>query len=241
MTKIIGHRGSAGTSPENTMKSFEEAEKAGADGIELDVQMTKDGVLVVIHDEKVDRTTKGKGWVKDFTFQSIRKLDASYKFSEKGSFSQIPSLTEVFKWAKTNSMLLNVELKNGLIDYKDLEEKVINMVYSHHLEQRVILSSFNHYSIVKCHEIAPEIETAVLFMEGLYEPWAYARQLGAKAIHPYHPVAKAKIIKQSQAEGIAVRPFTVNEQKMMKQLINEQTDAFITDYPGKAVSLMNET
>lgn len=87
---VIGHRGAAGTFPENTMISFKEAARVGAHGIELDVHMTKDGELAVIHDEKVDRTTNGKGYVKDFTYQDLKKLDASYKFKKSMEYVKSP-------------------------------------------------------------------------------------------------------------------------------------------------------
>lgn len=237
MTKIFGHRGSAGTHPENTMISFKEAARVGADGIELDVQLSKDGTIVVIHDETVKRTTNGKGWIKDLTLKEIKKLDASYKFKGKYGFCGIPTLDEVFEWAKTNDILINVELKNSLIDYDGLEEKTIALIKKYNFEKRVFLSSFNHYSMVKCHQLEPAIETALLFMEGLFEPWKYAKWLGAKAIHPYHPVAKEEFIKQSRESGISVRTFTVNEVKLMKKLLSYEIDAIITDYPEKAVKL----
>jgi glycerophosphoryl diester phosphodiesterase len=234
-TKIFGHRGAAGTHPENTMISFKEAEREGADGIELDVQMSKDGVVVVIHDETLNRTTNKKGWVKNFTADELMCVDASYKFSKKFGFCPIPTLEDVFKWAETNNLIINVELKNGLIEYENLEKKVIELVRHYRFEKRVILSSFNHYSMVKCHQLAPDIETALLFMEGLYKPWNYAKQVGASAIHPYYPVAKESFVRQSQAAGIEVRPFTINKTDVIKQLMNYQCSAIITDFPEKAV------
>src|SRR5690606_26780882 len=108
-------------------------------GIELDVQMTKDHKLVVIHDETVNRTTDGRGWVKDFTLEKIKKLDASSKFKGKYGFCEIPTLEEVFEWAKTNRLHINVELKNGLIPYKNLEEKTLELIKKYRLEERVVL------------------------------------------------------------------------------------------------------
>lgn len=214
------------------MKAFREAEKASADGIELDVQLTKDGEVVVIHDEKVDRTTNGKGYVKDFIYKDLRKLDASGK--RKKLFSQIepiPSLVEVLEWMKTNRMICNVELKNGVFPYEGMEEKVITLIRAYDLTDRVILSSFNHYSIVYCYRLAPEIETAPLFSEGLYMPWIYAESIGAGSIHPKYTIAKSELIKASEEYGIAVRPYTVNKEKEMHRLFSVGCSAFITDNP----------
>lgn len=102
------------------MISFIEVEKIGADGIELDVQLSKDGEIVVIHDETLDRTTTGEGWVKDHHLHELRSLDASYKFPEYG-VCKIPTLDEVFNWALTNQLMINVELKNSTLPYKGLE------------------------------------------------------------------------------------------------------------------------
>lgn len=239
-TKIFGHRGSAGTHPENTMISFKEAERVGADGIELDIQMTKDGVIVVIHDETVNRTTNGenKGWVKDYTLNQLKKMDVSYKFKDKYGTCSIPTLDEVFDWAKSNQLLINVEFKTGLVSYRGIEEKTLKMIHDYRMEDRIVLSSFNHYSLVKCRRLSRTIDLAILYMEGLYEPWKYAKRLRTNGIHPYHQTINKEIIEESKRNGIAVRPFTVNDEKKMKQFIDFGCSAIITDYPKKAKALL---
>lgn len=238
MTLIFGHRGSAGNYPENTLISFKAAIDAGADGIELDVQMTKDGELVVIHDETVDRTTNGTGYVKDLTLVEISRLDASYKFPYFKGQSFVPTLNEVLEWAKQlESIIINVELKNGIIDYPQIEEKTIELLHKHNLQKQAIISSFNHYSLMKCKEISSEVVTAILYMEGLYKPWEYAASIGAKGIHPHYYAVKKEIIIEAQSNGIDVRPFTVNDKMLMKQLINDRCKGFFTDYPELAVEL----
>ena len=236
MTLIFGHRGSAGTYPENTMQSFIAAYQAGADGIELDVQMTKDGELVVIHDETVDRTTDGFGLVKDLFLSDILKLDASYTFSQFRGKVKIPTLEEVLQWVATlPSLLVNIELKNGIVEYPMIEEKAIELVRKFGLENRTILSSFNHYSLVKCSELSNEIETAILYMEGLYKPWEYAKQVGATGLHPHYYAVNHAIIESSSSYQVAVRPFTVNEEDKMLDLMKNGCTAFFTDFPEKAV------
>lgn len=238
MTLIIGHRGSAGSFPENTMISFKAAMDAGANGIELDVQMTKDGEIVVIHDEKVDRTTNGTGFVKDLMLTEISRLDASYTFPEYKGSANVPTLKEVLEWAVTQeSCIVNVELKNGIIDYPNIEEKTIELINHFNLQKRVIISSFNHYSLVKCKEISSDIETAILYMEGLYKPWDYAMSIGAKGLHPHYYAANPKIILESQQCGIDVRPFTVNEIDTIDSLFKNKCSAIITDFPELAAQL----
>lgn len=237
MTQIIAHRGYNSKYPENTMLAFREAEKVGADGIELDVQLTKDGEIVVIHDETIDRTTNGTGYIKDMTYEELRKFVVRDKQKKIGAKEQIPSLIEVLEWLKTNTLICNIELKNGIFPYKGMEEKVIELVRSFRLTDRIILSSFNHYSIVYCHRLAPEIETAPLYSEGLYMPWIYAQSIRAKGIHPQYRAVTEQIIRQSIENGIAVRPYTVNKESVMTKLLQANCTAIITDDPLKAKQL----
>lgn len=238
-TAIFAHRGSAGTHPENTMISFEEAVATGADGIELDVQLSKDGVPVVIHDEKLNRTTDGKGYVKDLTWKELSSLNASVAHKKFG-INRIPALEEVLRFLKGTNLQLNIELKNGVFLYPGMEETVIAMIRSFKMEERIILSSFNHYSLVHCFRLAPEIETAPLYRDGLYMPWVYARAIGAKGMHPSIKAAPEPIIVQAMAEGIAVRPYTINDEAMMRSLFSIECSAFITDYPKKAVQIRKD-
>lgn len=240
MTQILAHRGYSAAYPENTMKAFIEAEKAGADGLEIDVQLTKDGEVVVIHDEKIDRTTNGTGFVKDLTFKEIRKFDASYKNKSLLKKEPIPSFIELLEWLKTNSLVCNVELKNGIFPYKGMEEKVVSLIRHYNLEERIILSSFNHYSIVYCYQLAPEIETAPLYSEGLYMPWIYAQSIKARGIHPKLIAAPNEIILSSMENGITVRPYTVNKEEDMRRMFEIGCSAFITDDPIKANEIKRE-
>jgi glycerophosphoryl diester phosphodiesterase len=238
MTEIFAHRGYSAIYSENTMTAFLEAEKAGADGIELDVQLTKDGEVVVIHDEKVDRTTGDRGFVKDLLFKDLRKLNANFKKGLKKE--PIPSLIEVLEWLKSNRLKCNIELKNGVFRYEGMEEKVIQLINQYGLSNRIIISSFNHYSIVHSYRLAPEIETAPLFIEGIYMPWIYSQSIRAKGIHPKHSAMPDQIIKMTMDNGIAVRPYTVNRDADMNRLFNLNCTAFITDDPIKALKLRKQ-
>lgn len=237
MTLIFAHRGYSALSPENTMKAFIEAERAGADGVELDVQMTKDGELVVIHDEKIDRTTDGSGFVKDLTYKELKKHNAAYKFKNLSKKTPIPTLTEVFEWMSSNHLKCNIELKNGIFPYIGMEEKVIDLIRRYKLNDRIILSSFNHYSIVYSYRLAPDIETAPLLSEFLYMPWIYAKSIKARGIHPKYFRGLEDVFKQSIANGIAVRPYTVNKETALKRLFTIGCSAVITDDPAKAFNI----
>jgi glycerophosphoryl diester phosphodiesterase len=239
MTLIFAHRGFASAYPENTMKAFAQAAIAGADGLELDVQMTKDGELVVIHDEKVDRTTDGKGFVKDFNLKDLRKLDAGYNHPAMEKKEPIPLLEEVLEWLAEKNLICNIELKNSVIPYEGMEEKVISLVRKYMLSDRIILSSFNHYSIVYSYRHAPDIEIAPLLSEGLYMPWIYAESIRAKGFHPHYRAATNEIIKAAIDFGIDVRPYTVNKEAELERLFKVNCSAVITDDPAKAIKIRN--
>lgn len=236
-TLIFAHRGSAGTHPENTMEAFKAAYLAGANGIELDVQLTKDLVPVIIHDETLERTTNGKGLVKDFTLEELRKLNAGSWFDPSFSSATIPTLEELLEWISTTTLILNIELKNGLVRYEGIEKIVLELVEKFDLLDRVIISSFNHYSLVEVRKLNSRVETAILFMEGIYEPWDYARSIGAQGLHCFLPVAVPELLIGAAKAQMPVRPFTVNEDAHIVSLIKGGCSAIITDWPEKAVKL----
>lgn len=122
MCKIFAHRGYSGKYPENTMIAFKKALECGVDGIELDIQLTKDGEVVIIHDETIDRTTTGKGFVIDYTYEELEKFDASFKFKDLG-FNKIPTLREYFQLVKDYDIVTNVELKTGINEYLGIEKR----------------------------------------------------------------------------------------------------------------------
>jgi glycerophosphoryl diester phosphodiesterase len=236
-TKIFAHRGSAGTHPENTMISFQEAERVGADGIEIDIQFSKDNHIVVIHDETIDRTTNGKGFVKNYTLQELKRFNASFSFTSKWGKSSVPTLEEVLQWMKGNSIRLIIELKNTRFPYPGMEEKAIDMVRKYSMQDRVCFTSFNHYSLVNCYRISPDIETAPLYRDGIFMPWIYAQSIRAGAIHPSIKAVPYDIIKLTIAAGIQVRPYTINDAKQMKELYDINCSGIITDFPKKAIDL----
>ncbi|MGE7601303.1 glycerophosphodiester phosphodiesterase [Peribacillus sp. NPDC097675] len=234
MTLIFAHRGSSGTHPENTMLAFKEAARVGADGIEMDVQLSKDGEVVVFHDEKLERITGSSGFVKDRTLKELQNLNAALHFKGKVANERIPTLEELLKWLCNNYLFCNIELKNTFFMYPGLEEKVIRLIREYGMEERIVISSFNHYSLVYCHQLAPEIETAPLYRDGLFMPWVYARAIGGSAIHPSIRSAPDLIIQSSMKAGILVRPYTINKELDMKRLYSLGCSAIITDFPEKA-------
>lgn len=240
MTKIFAHRGSMKVCPENTMAAFKQAVVDGVDGIEFDVHYTKDNELVVLHDPTVDRTTDGTGHVRKMTLQELKKLDAGSYFSEQFKGEKIPTLGEVLDWAEGTDILLNIELKHVALDYVDFEEKILEEISKRNLKSRVIISSFNHDALKKISTLMPEIETAILYMARLFEPWNYAKTLGARGLHPFIEGLDLSLVINAEQRGIPVRPFTVNNEKLIAGLIQAGCSGIITDKPERAVQIKNE-
>ena len=237
-TKIFAHRGASGYAPENTLEAFALAITQGADGIELDVQLTKDGIPVVIHDETIDRVTEKTGWVKDYTLNELKELTVlGNKFPEYSS-SKIPTLEEVLDAVKTSGIQVNIELKTGIYWYPEIEQKVADLVKASGMEDKVIYSSFNHYSIQQIKKIVPDAETAYLYSDVILNVEDYAKNTGVDGLHPavYH-VKMADFLNEYLDSGLNVRVWTVNEKEDMEWLIRAGVTAIITNYPDKAVQI----
>ncbi|WP_139903694.1 glycerophosphodiester phosphodiesterase [Clostridium thermarum] len=237
MTLNYAHRGASGYFPENTMIAFEKAIELGCDAIETDVQMTSDGVLVLIHDEDVSRTTDGSGLVKDYTFNNLRKLSAGSWYDKKFSSEKIPTAEELILLTKSKGIKVNFELKTGIVLYPGIEEQIINLIYKYNMEHHVVLSSFNHYSMVHCKEIDKNITTGLLYVEGLYRPALYCKSISCDAIHPdYHTVTE-EIVREAKQNRILVNAYTVDDENIMKTMLSWKIDGIITNYPDKLAKL----
>ncbi|RHW38977.1 glycerophosphodiester phosphodiesterase [Neobacillus notoginsengisoli] len=236
-TLIFAHRGSKGTHPENTLEAFREAIRVGADGIELDVHLSKDGELVIIHDEKVDRTTNGSGKVGQMTLAELKSLDAGSWLSWEFAGATIPTLDEVLELLKGTGIKLNVEIKSDVIPYEGIEKKVLETIGRHGYLENTVISSFNHYSVKKIRELNPNMRTAILFMELLYQPWNYAKSVGASALHVHLSVAYSEMAREAPAHGFPIRVFTVNKEKDMRNLFRAGVDTIMTDYPELALAI----
>lgn len=231
--KIYAHRGSSGTHPENTIAAFKAAAKLPVHGVEFDVHMTKDHELVVIHDETINRTSNGTGFIKDLTLAELKKIDFGSWYSPKFKQETIPTLREVLYVFKDTHHHLNIELKSDVFPYEGMEQAVLQMLNDYRLETRVVISSFNHEMVRNFKQLAPSIETAVLFMEVMIEPHIYAEKVGADALHAFFPTVLRPMGVEAIASGKNVRVFTVNEEKYTDLLKQVGVDAIFTDYPER--------
>lgn len=239
-TLVIAHRGDSKNAPENTIAAFKRAMELGADGIELDVQLTKDGHLVVIHDETVDRTTNGEGFVKDFTLEEIKKLDAGIKFGEKFAGERIPTLYEVFELIEDKDFLVNIEIKSGIVLYPGIEEKLIKAIKEYNFEERVIISSFNHYSLRDVKKMAPHLKIGLLYQCGLVEPWHMALRMEAYSLHPFYFNIIPELVEGCKKNGVKLFPWTVDRKEDMERMLKAGVDGIITDDPETLINLVRK-
>lgn len=238
--QVIAHRGASAIRPENTMSAFKKAIEMGANAIETDVQMTKDGHLILIHDEQLSRTTNGVGWVKDYTLKEIKKLDAGYWFSPEYANETIPTIDELFILIYNTNLWVNIEIKMGFIMYPGIEQRLVDKIKEYGLEGRVIISSFNHYSIKMVSTISPELNTAILYSIGLYEPWNYALNIGARYLHPNKNVVYKELVDAAHQYGMKVYPYTVDDEREMRYLIEMGVDGIITNVPDRLITVINK-
>lgn len=234
----IAHRGFSGKYPENTMLAFKKAIEAGCGGIELDVHLTRDNEIVVIHDETVDRTTDGRGAVKDFTLQELRFLNAGCSFP--GCSEKIPTLREYFELVKNLPILTNIELKNSEYYYEGLEEKTIQIVREFHLEDSVVFSSFNNASIMLCRQLAPEIKGGFLCDKPVQNCGSYASFCGIAYIHPNYSQITEGEISSCHAKGVGLNLWTVNEPEAMRRFIRLGVQGIITNHPDICSRILKE-
>ncbi len=227
--KLLAHKGVSALAPENTLSAFKKALELGFGGIELDVHLSKDGYLVVCHDETVDRTTNGKGRIKDLKLEEIKRLDAGSWFDKSFAGEQIPTLEEVFMLFADRHFVFNLELKSGIIFYPEIERKLVAFLQELHCIDRVIVSSFNHYSLVTINKLDEEIKTGMLYYEVLVKPWEYAQQLKVYSLHPFHHTVTEEMIAESSKHGFKVIPFTVNEKDIALSFIKWGAEYIITD------------
>jgi len=240
MTLIYGHRGDSGTYPENTMLAFKKAYDAGAEGIEYDVHLTKDGVPVIMHDENTVRTTGEDHLIKDMLAEDFLKLDAGYV--KQGEFGTVnpPTLRELLAWCKETGMRSNIELKTGVYEYPGIEEKVIALLDEFGLRETTLISSFNHFTIKRVRRLAPDIRVGLLEESWLINAGAYVKACGADDLNPYVKFLNDDTVAEIRKNGVGINTWTVNEDEDMVKTLEYGVEIGISNWPGRYIELRNE-
>lgn len=240
MTEIYAHRGFSGVYPENTVLAFQKAAECGAEGIEFDVHLTKDGVPVVMHDENTVRTTGTDTLIKDLTLEEFKALDAGYIKNGQFGFVAPPTLREVFEVLKETGMKCNIEIKTGVYEYPNIERKILAMMDEFGLREKTIISSFNHFTVTRFKELAPDVKVGFLEESWLIHPGAYTRARGAECFHPFFNMLNHENMQDLRNNGIEINAWTINDEEDMKKALKLQLEIGITNWPDKFLAIRKE-
>ncbi len=243
---IYAHRGNSGFFPENTMYAFKKSIDLDICGIELDVQKTKDGVLVVHHDETLGRIFDGKGSIKKLTFDELRDVNLKNDELINRDDCKIPTLEEVLELIKPTDLNLNIEIKNNKVRYKGIEEDIIKLVKKYKMEKRVIISSFNYRSLKRIYKLDSKIKTAYLVgpftfkYRNLKKVLKICKECNCTYIHPSCDVVNKELVSEAHKKGLLVQVHTVNSITIMRKLIKLKVDGVFTDYPKIINTIVNK-
>ncbi len=250
--QVLAHRGGAGLRPENTLAAFTNAATLGADILEMDVQLTADGAIVVMHDVTVDRTTNGTGRVDSMTLAALRELDAAYRWSRDGgktfpyraSRVRIPALDEIF--ARFPLMRMNIEMKNAS---PALAQALCALTRQRGMSKKILAASMNSEAIATFRRECPEAATSMTASEA---KWFYALHFvgltktykpnGLALQMPYRlgerVVATADLIQAARGRGLKTHVWTINDEACMRELIAAGIDGIITDRPDVLLKVL---
>lgn len=235
---VIGHRGAAGYAPENTMVSFERGIALRADAIELDIHPTSDGQLVVIHDPTLERTTNGHGFVSTHSLAEIQALDAGSWFDPSFQNVRVPTFREVLEWARGRTKVV-VEIKQGPIFYPAIEEMMIAVLDQAQMRGEVLVISFDHHSVRKVKQLAPEIATCVLYAGRVIDPVGLALAAQADALMPYWPLLTKEEVAAAHAAGLLIGPWGGAEQNY-EYILATGVDAVLADFPDRPRTVIEQ-
>jgi len=247
MQKIFAHRGASGCAPENTLEAFELAVKLGADGVELDVHMTRDGELVVAHDEEIARVSNGLGLICNMTTSELKKYRFNRTHPEFAN-ATIPTLREVYELLKPTGLHINTELKTSRIRYEHIEEKCIRLADELGMTDRILYSSFNRASLMLLKHMEPRARVGLLRTplgklndRKVIDPWGLAHLLGIDAIHPhFSELLLYGEANKAHALGMQVNVWTVNNESDIYKSMLAGADMLIGDYPDRMADVRNK-
>ena len=227
--------------PENTIAAFREAIAAGADGIEFDVRLTRDGVPVVIHDNTLRRTGGVNQRVADLTSQEISKVDVGSWFAPAFANETVPRLRKLFTLFQSNNASLYLEMKcDSPAEYKPLAEACCRMIEEYSFKERVVVECFQLPALEILKEIDSEIKTAALFDRAFTDQSIIARatEIGAMAVALHHRLARKELVEKSKQAGLHVAVWTVDDPAWVAHARDIGIDALITNDPARMIQLV---
>lgn len=242
--KIFAHRGASGDYPENTILAFKKALQIGVDGMELDVHKSKDGQLIVVHDEDVQRTFRGKGLIKDYTLEELKAFECRKFEFRQNDECKICTLREVIELIKDKDITLNIEAKTDEIHY-DLESDVLELINEYAVKDKILISSFYHQTIKNFKEINDDIKYGALYeYEKDYSTAKdiveHAKNIGVYSINMSRDLVTKEIVEKAHREGLKVLVYTVNSPIVMRKMIDYKVDGVFTDFPELMKEVLQE-
>ncbi|HHY74392.1 MAG TPA: glycerophosphodiester phosphodiesterase [Bacillus bacterium] len=237
---IIAHRGASGEAPENTLAAFQLAVKKGCDAIELDIHLTKDGKLAVIHDDNINRTTNGVGLVREMTATELKKYDAGSWFDRKFKGERIPLLEEVFEIVP-REIIINIEIKNTPFYYDGIEEKLHDFLVKRNRMNQVFVSSFDYLCLYRLKKLNNDIKIGLLYYEDFndYLGWANHFGLPVDVLQPHFQSIREHDVRIAIENGLKIIPWTVNSKSNMEKMICYGVSGIVTNYPGRLKALLD--
>lgn len=234
MSIIFAHRGASSEAPENTLPAFQRAIDQGCKAIELDVHLTRDEELIVCHDETIDRTTDGTGYIIDQTLTSLQQRDAGSWFSEEFEGTRLPRLDEVLEICH-DQIVINIEIKNIPFIYKGIEEKILQTIRRFGFLENTIISSFDHHALLRVQYLQSNMKIGVLLANHLIDLWGYLKnaKLHAYSIHPVYTFVDDEFVQKCHKAGYKVFPFTVDDRKVYQDLKLMDIDGIFTNIPAR--------
>ena len=224
--KLLAHRGYSACYPENTMEAFVQAYQKGFDGVETDVHMTKDGQLVLIHDETIDRTSDGHGFIQDYTYAKLQE----YSFScGKEGFYPLPLLEDLLTFIQDKEFVVNIELKTDVIAYQGIEEKVHALVKALRVEKQIYYSSFSLSSVLKMKEIAPKSYVGYLMENDYEQKYHELLKYHIQAFHPRYDFLDLERMKQLKKHHIFTASWTIPDIREYQRLKELGVDILISN------------
>lgn len=236
---IFAHRGASAVAPENTLAAFRRALEMGADGVELDVHLSADGVPVVMHDARVEATTDGTGSLVDLSLKELKSLDAGSWFAEDFAGEQIPTLEEVLADVG-NSLLINIELKPAFSKRKGLEAAVADVVQRVGVSERVWFSSFVPYSLYRMRNLLPGVPCGFLYGGSSLFSWLFKSFTPFEAVHPEARLVTPALVRRAHKRGLRVITWTVDDADQARLFARWGVDGLITNNPAQLLRVLGE-
>lgn len=227
---LIAHRGAPAIAPEHTIPAYEAAIAAGADALELDVHLSADDQLVVIHDARLERTTDGRGLVRDYTTQQLKRLDAGGWFARRFRGQRIQTLSEVLERFR-DRVAFGIELKAGSDLYPAIEERLLTLLQIYDVLDRTLVTSFDHHALRKCRDLDPDVRTGALVVGRLLAPAALAPAGVLNALCLRADLITVRDVAAAREAGLDCYAWVVDDPATARQLVEWGIAGIVTDRP----------